>query len=97
MLETNDMPDMAADSSLLGKAHSGLQASVALRGIKACADAACLRETPLEKHVMCRCTVVQWIKTLTQVLFSQLFPTPKPRRNQQRTSVLIIPTGRTRR
>lgn len=43
------------------------------------------------------CTVVQLIKTLNQFLFSQLFPTPKPQRNQQRTLVLIIPIGHTRR
>lgn len=43
------------------------------------------------------CTVVQLIKTLNRFLFSQLFPTPKRQRNQQRTSVLIIPTGHTQR
>lgn len=51
-------------------------------------------------HVfVCWCSCFQLIEALKQFvsLLSQLFPTPKPQRSQQRTSVLIIPTGHTQR
>lgn len=53
-------------------------------------------EIDFKDCIMVLVIVVPLIKTLNRFLFSQLFPTLKPQRNQQRTSVLIIPTGHTR-